>query len=149
MTEADSGAIESEAGRTKDRLILRDNMMLENESSHAYGCTARTSMNSMGVFGTLIISGALFAEVGCFFVREFAAQPRIGARAWPTQSMPEHRPTPEGLIWTAASVRGCTVVKFGAGEVDTARRWLREMLTAEGTIQLEFGSKFLMCLQDR
>lgn len=149
MTLANPNTAGSETGGTKERLLLRDNMILDNEASQNSAYTAQVSMNSMGVFGTLIISGAFFAKVGQFFMREFAAQPRIGAKDWSNKSIPQHHPTPEGLIWSAASVRGCTVVKFGADEVDKARRWLRGMLTAEGTIESEFGHHFLMCLQDR
>lgn len=53
----------------------------------------------------------------------------------------------EGLLWTAAPVRGFVIVKFGAPDVDGARRWLGEMLRQEGTVEREFGHQALLCLR--
>ncbi|KAK5938407.1 hypothetical protein PMZ80_009377 [Knufia obscura] len=53
----------------------------------------------------------------------------------------------EGLLWTAASVRGFVLVKFGAKEVDGARRWLGGMLRREGSVEREFGRQATLCLR--
>ena len=53
----------------------------------------------------------------------------------------------DGLLWTAAQVRGFVLVKFGAKEVDGARRWLGEMLKREGSVEREFGHQALLCLR--
>lgn len=53
----------------------------------------------------------------------------------------------EGLLWTAAQVRGFVLVKFGAAEVDGARRWLGGMLKREGTVEREFGHQATLCLR--
>lgn len=146
---AESGGTEkSESEPKKSRLLLRDNMILGNDDKHPSGCSAYSSMNGMGIFGTLVIGGVLFQELGVFFLQAFAKQPRVGEKNWSKDEKQQEK-VPEGLLWTAASVRGFTVVKFGAKEVDVARRWLRDMLTSQGTIAQEFGSRFLLCLQDR
>jgi len=50
----------------------------------------------------------------------------------------------DGLLWTSCFVRGCTVVKFTAREVEGARAWLRSMLREEGTVARECGEGGLM-----
>jgi len=53
----------------------------------------------------------------------------------------------EGLLWTAAQVRGFVLVKFGAADVDGARRWLGGMLKREGSVEREFGHQATLCLR--
>ncbi|KAK5311998.1 hypothetical protein LTR70_008431 [Exophiala xenobiotica] len=53
----------------------------------------------------------------------------------------------EGLLWTTAQARGFVLVKFGAAEVDEARRWLDGMLKREGSVQREFGHQAMLCLR--
>lgn len=53
----------------------------------------------------------------------------------------------EGLLWTAAQVRGFVLIKFGAAEVDGARRWLGGMLKREGSVEREFGHQATLCLR--
>jgi len=53
----------------------------------------------------------------------------------------------EGLLWTAAQARGFVLVKFGAAEVDGARRWLDGMLKREGSVEREFGHQATLCLR--
>ena len=52
-----------------------------------------------------------------------------------------------GVLWSAANVRGCVVVKFGAKTVEAGREWIGSMLDHEGSIASEFGDKALMCLR--
>jgi urease accessory protein len=130
------------------RLILRDNMILSDSDDSKSSLSIRDSMDGKGAFGTLIIGGEQFMQLGGFFLREFSQQPRIGAKCW-AGNKKEVENSYEGLIWTAASVRGFVIVKFGANEVGTARRWLREMMIKEGTILKDFGRQFLICLEDR
>ncbi|KAL9087816.1 MAG: hypothetical protein Q9159_003412 [Coniocarpon cinnabarinum] len=54
----------------------------------------------------------------------------------------------DGLLWTASSVREVfVIVKFSAGSVEGARRWLREMLEEEGSVERVGGERVMMCLR--
>lgn len=121
------------------KLLMRDNIVLDGMSPMEQ--SYRDEMDNLGVFGTLIIRGPVFQTLGQLFMKEFSSQPRIrGSSLAPTS--PSSR-----LTWTAASMRGFVIVKFGAREVDEAKRWLREMLECDGTVEREFGQHSLMCLQ--
>ena len=114
----------------------------------------------MGVFGTLIIYGPIFKNLADWFLNEFSSQPRMGAKNW-TSEAPEEEKSPGGLrnerrrrqeqadalLWTAARVRGFVLVKFGAREVDGARRWLGAIMRQEGSVEREFGHQALFCLR--
>ncbi|OAA49693.1 urease accessory protein [Cordyceps fumosorosea ARSEF 2679] len=131
------------------RLLVRDNLILR-------GGSVRECVAGLGVVGTVIVGGPLFDGLARFFRDEFAGLPRVGEVDWArdddddndSDSARRRGGGPE-VLWSAAAVRGFTVVKFGAGSVDGARRWLRGMLEREGTVAREFGTRFLMCLQDR
>lgn len=130
-------------GATRRRLMIRDNVLLDG--------ARRQHVGGMGIFGTLIVGGPVFENLGRFFLGEFAAMPRIGEVSWSTERDSKKKPAGEeaDIVWSAAAARGYTIVKFGAQDVDCARRWLRGMLEREGTVAREFESRFLMCLQDR
>ncbi|KAA6408495.1 MAG: urease accessory [Lasallia pustulata] len=109
-------------------------------------------MDGLGIFGTLILKGPLFEGLGQFFLDEFQLLPRIGARNWgdattvPVLSEKEMKRAArhklekvDGVLWTAASVRGLVLVKFGAREVEGARKWLGSMVKEEHSIQTKFG----------
>lgn len=144
-----------QASGQPDRLLLRDSVMLNDDSGPGGGLLDKT--NGMGVFGSLILSGPLFKPLGQFFLAEFKAQPRIGARNWSTaaessdtQKIVEARTLIEkqdGLQWTAAEIRGLVLVKFCSREVDGGRRWLNSMMKREGTVEKEFGQQALLCLR--
>lgn len=102
--------------------------------------------------------------VGDFFLTEFAALPRIGSRDWRSaetrqkeddnKTEPEEwrserveLETEEGIVWTAANVRGCVVIKFAAANVQAGREWIGNMLLREGSIEKQFGEDALMCVQ--
>ena len=143
----------------KQRLLLRDAVLLDdggNDSSIA------ARMNGLAVLGTLIVYGPLFKQLGQFFTDEFKALPRIGGRKWDSSSesgdedidlaVPrrlerQRHEIKEGLLWSAASVRGCVVVKFGARELEHGRRFLRSMLVEQGTVEAAFGERALLCLR--
>ena len=140
-------------GASNPRLMIRDNVLL-----HASRCPAvpdgsvRQHVGGMGIFGTLIVGGPVFENLCHVFLGEFAALPRIGEINWAMDNDSKKSADDDGgagIIWSAAAARGYTIVKFGAQDVDRARRWLRGMLEREGTVAREFGSRFLMCLQDR
>lgn len=151
-----SGAENGDGGR----LLLRDNVLLTGDGASATGePTLASRMDGLGVFGTLILRGPLFSDLGAFFLHEFSSLPRIGAKNWTSNPVApslskrqewraarEKRETRDGLLWTAAAVRGLVVVKFGAREVEGARQWLRTMMMEEGTLQREFGEGSLLCL---
>lgn len=143
----------------RQRLLLRDAVLLDdggNDNSIA------TRMDVLAVFGTLVLYGPLFKKLGQFFMDEFKALPRIGGRKWDSSSesgdedldpavarrLERHRQEKEdGLLWSAALIRGCVVVKFGARELEHGRRFLRSMLVEEGTVDESFGERALLCLR--
>ncbi|KAK2936110.1 Urease accessory protein UreD [Fusarium oxysporum f. sp. vasinfectum] len=121
-------------------------------------------MRHMAISGTLILRGSKTKSLGEFFQDEFAALPRIGARdfrspeamarsitdvsdfeRWRLQRLKEEKEG--GVLWSAANVRGCVVVKFGAKTVEAGREWIGSMIIQEGSIASEFGDKALMCLR--
>ncbi|MCJ1394849.1 hypothetical protein MMC18_008888 [Xylographa bjoerkii] len=152
-------------------LLLRDNILLSSLEPHPLA----RKMDNLGLFGTLILVGPLFISLGNFFVDEFNLLPRIGGRDWgdrPATTSSTAHPTADeagkleeqrrvsqwrrerwreekedGVLWTAARVRGCIVVKFGAREVEGGRRWLGLMWKEEGTVGREFGEGGLMCVR--
>lgn len=146
--------LDPESGKA-GRLLLRDTVMLSDGSGLGGGLHEKT--NEMGVFGSLILFGPIFKELGQFFLEEFKAQSRIGARNWSTASgstdaekVKEARMVIEkqdGFLWTAAQIRGLVLVKFCSREVDGGRRWLNSMMKRQGTIEREFGEQALLCLR--
>jgi len=164
------GSSKEHGGR---KLLLRDNLMLEsNELGISNGVMREVDgnghelpdfssrMDGLGVFGTLILHGPMFAKVGAYFMDEFRCLPRIGGRKWdsgeeePQKDQAELRrkarqqqETVDGLLWTVSSLRNCVVVKFGAREVEGGKRWLKWMLEAEGSVPLHFGERATLCLR--
>ncbi|CAI7662311.1 unnamed protein product [Penicillium crustosum] len=130
-------------GTTK-KLLIRDSLVLDETSSTKP--SYKNEMDGLGVFGTLIIRGPMFRTLGDFFLGEFSHLPRIRANGKPHEQVDLH--LGESVkTWTAASVRGSVIVKFGAPDVDAAKRWLRDMLLRDGTVEKEFGARSLLCLQ--
>ena len=148
-------------GNGRDQLLLRDSVMLDDNSvglARVSGLTAKT--DGMGIFGTLILHGPTFKDLGDFFIEEFLNMPRIGAKDWSSEKL---QPTDlllhefrqarqllekaDSLLWTAARVRSFVVVKFGARETDGARTWLRTMIKHEGSVERQFGHQALLCLR--
>lgn len=131
------------------RLLLRDNVILDGMSplEQSY----RDEMDDLGVFGTLILRGPVFHPLAEFFLREFTSLPRVGGASRKTPSTTQAKTATlaasSRLTWTAASTRGCVIIKFGAKDTDEAKQWLREMLEREGTVEREFGRHSLLCLQ--
>ncbi|OMP83778.1 putative urease accessory protein ureD-like [Diplodia seriata] len=151
-------------GAETGRLLLRDNVILNNEGGEgaAAAGTIVGRMDELAAFGTLILYGAQFELLGNFFLDEFQAMPRIGAKKWHTATADEHQePTPQeawraerlqqevddGVLWTAAAVRGAVLVKFGAKSVEGARKWLGSMIKSEGTVEKHFGERAVLCLK--
>lgn len=143
----------------KKRLLLRDNIFLDSLGNGSENLAGR--MDALGVFGTLIIYGPLTERLGQYFMDEFRLLPRIGGRKWDTNSESgdddvspvevrrlrrQDMEKEDGLLWTAASVRGCVVVKFGAKQVEGGKKWLKWMVKDQGTIAEEFGERALLCL---
>lgn len=103
--------------------------------------------------------------LAAFFTSEFTALPRIGARDFRSQDRKEkddkagvsqqeawrysrlNQEKEEGVLWSAAKVRGCIVVKFGARTVEGGRNWIGSMLKEEGTIISNFGEDATMCVR--
>ncbi|THW09426.1 UreD-domain-containing protein [Aureobasidium pullulans] len=150
-------------GPDETRLLLRDNVTLD-ASDDAIQTPLTRRMDGLGAFGTLILYGSMFASLATFFMEEFKAIPRIGGRKWDTsddaddairdleplvikRKARQKQETSDGLLWTAAMIRGCVVVKFGAREVEGGKRWLRSMLDTEGSVPAHFGERSLLCLR--
>ncbi|KAH7063538.1 UreD urease accessory protein-domain-containing protein [Macrophomina phaseolina] len=148
------------------RLLLRDNVILHNEGPDGAGPASAGTivgrMDGLAAFGTLIVLGPVFEKLGKFFLDEFAAMPRIGAKQWhttPTTAQDEltleeswraerlEQEAHDGVLWTAAAVRGSVLVKFGAKSVEGARRWLGNMIRNEGTVEKEFGERAVLCMK--
>lgn len=154
----------------RGRLLVRDAVKLDGTASlSSVVKELRDTMHGMGVFGTLVLRGPLMQALGAFFLAEFAAMPRIGARDWrsdearkaqearngaaQTDSPEAWRATrlkleqDERILWSAANVRGCVVVKFGSSTVEGGRMWIGAMLTRQGSIAEHFGDQALMCVK--
>ncbi|OAL46443.1 UreD-domain-containing protein [Pyrenochaeta sp. DS3sAY3a] len=141
----------------KKRLLLRDNLILDKNGQTNMALSAR--MDGFSVFGTLIIRGPIFASLSQFFLDEFEALPRIGGRNWGDEAQPEltfkeqrrhdrlQREKSDGLVWSAANVRGFVLVKFASREVEGSRNWLRDMIKEDGTVLNAFGERALLCLK--
>lgn len=146
----------SEASQQK-RLLLRDNLILD--SSGQTGMPFADRMDGYSVFGTLILCGPVFQTLSKFFLDEFEALPRIGGREWgysvkkeltPHEQWREKRQQREkadGVIWSAANVRGFTLVKFTSRELEGSRDWLRDMIKDEASVKRGFGERALLCLK--
>ncbi|KAF2825572.1 UreD-domain-containing protein [Ophiobolus disseminans] len=144
-----------DAGRR--RLLLRDNLILDKHGRTDMALSSR--MDGCAVFGTLIIRGPIFASLAKFFTDEFEALPRIGGRNWGDAVQPDltpkeqrqhdrqQREKAEGLIWSAANVRGFLLVKFASREVEGSRNWLRDMIKEEGSVLHAFGERAILCLK--
>jgi urease accessory protein len=144
----------------KRRLLLRDNLLLDSQKKTGHGQLA-DRVDDLGIFGTLIIRGPAFEEVASFFLSEFEKMPRIGEKRWDDGEEAILDPTSaEGkravrgkqekidrVLWTAARIRGFVMVKFGAREVEGAKRWLRTMIRDEGSIEKGFGERSTLCLK--
>lgn len=142
------------------RLLLRDSLVLDAQITDE-GLVRR--MDGLAVYGTLIFCGHVFERLGAFFMEEFKILPRIGARQWDSGSDDgnaevedarslwraerQRREKIDGLMWSAASVRSCVVVKFGAPLLESARQWLHSMLLQEGSVSENFGERALLCLR--
>jgi urease accessory protein len=141
----------------KKRLLLRDNLILDKHGRTGMALSSR--MDGYSVFGTLIIRGTLFQSLSKFFFDEFEALPRIGGRNWGDAAQPEltakeqwrlhrhQREKEDGLIWSAATVRGFVLVKFASREVEGSRNWLRDMIKEEGSVLHGFGDRAILCLK--
>jgi urease accessory protein len=150
---------------TKRRLVLRDNVMLDGDISSERSMKLNKKMHGMGLFATLILKGPLVEPLAAFFLSEFAALPRIGARdfrtdeavkedgklelsiqaAWRAERLKQEKA--DEILWSAAKVRGCTVVKFGARTVEGGRVWIGSMIREEGSIERVFGDDAIMCVR--
>ncbi|KAL2256911.1 hypothetical protein VTK26DRAFT_931 [Humicola hyalothermophila] len=146
----------------RERLLARDSVILDGRQTRRELPALRESMHGVGVIGTLVLRGPLMQSLGDFFLSEFAALPRLGARdfndakrttdasvsgreKWRADRLQMEKESK--LLWSAANVRGCVVVKFGAPEVEAGRLWIGSMLAQEGSIAQNFGYQALMCVK--
>jgi urease accessory protein len=139
------------------RLLLRDNMILEGESGPNDPAIA-AKMDQLGAYGTLILRGPAFDALGSFFLDEFQRLPRIGVKKWGDEveesgaketwrKARREQEAEDGLIWTAANVRGFVMVRFGGRDVEAVKRWMRTVLVEEGSLERRFGERTLLCLK--
>lgn len=148
----------------KPRLLLRDNVILEGDDEKR-NQELRGKMQGMGIFGTLVLRGPFVQTLADFFVAEFTLLPRIGARDFRSQAKVEKdsgivlpprdiwrqsrlkQEAEDGVWWSAAKVRGCTVVKFGARTVEGGRTFIGSMIKEEASIAGHFGEESIMCVR--
>lgn len=150
----------------RGRLLVRDAVKLDAGASLSNPVRdLKDTMHGNGIFGTLILRGPLLKALGAFFLAEFAALPRIGARDWRSEEVKKSEDgqaqsahevwrsqrlkleREETILWSAASVRGCVIVKFGAATVEGGRTWIGSMLIKDGSIAKIFGDQALMCVR--
>ena len=148
----------------KGRLLVRDAVKLNGRDQLLTDRPLKDVMHQQAVFGTLILRGDLVSSLAGFFLSEFAALPRLGARGFKSTNAKGSENTPEseleswragrlamekeeGILWCAASVRGCVIVKFGAATVEGGRRWIGSMIIKEGSIAANFGDEALFCVR--
>ncbi|ROT40864.1 urease accessory protein UreD [Sodiomyces alkalinus F11] len=153
-----------EAAPAEDRLLLRDTVVLDEGSRDLTGKGLHASMHGHGLFGTLILRGKQMTRLGEFFLSEFSSLPRLGARDFRSAEVREkedsnksaeeqwrlsrlHAEKQHGILWSAASIRGCVVVKFGAKTVEGGRLWIGDMLSREGSISELYGDQAMMCVR--
>jgi urease accessory protein len=139
------------------RLLLRDNLVLDKHGRTEMALASR--MDGYAVFGTVILRGPVFSALARFFLDEFEALARIGGRDWgdtvqvdltPREQRRHHRQQREktdGLVWSAANVRGFVLVKFASREVEGARNWVRDMIKEDGSVLHAFGERAILCLK--
>ncbi|KAI1635904.1 UreD urease accessory protein-domain-containing protein [Biscogniauxia mediterranea] len=155
----------TEEGDPKSRLLVRDAIILDGAAGPTRSQSLRESMHGHAVIGTMVLRGPMTKGLGQFFLSEFAALPRLGARdfrstearekeeAAPRSSLDSWRATrlkqekDLGILWSTANVRGCIVVKFGAPTVEAGRNWIGSMLLHERSIERNFGEQALMCVR--
>ncbi|KAH6686164.1 UreD urease accessory protein [Plectosphaerella plurivora] len=148
----------------KGRLLVRDAIVLDSGILDTTGRPLKSSLHAHGVVGTLILRGPHMSALGDFFLAEFSALPRLGIKDFRTaeakaaedkkrtsqQKWREGRlkmETTYSVIWSAARVRGCVIVRFGAGTVEGGRLWMGEMLQTQGSVAEQYGEQALMCLR--
>lgn len=149
----------------KARLLLRDNVVLEGDSGHTHEMLLKNRMHDVGIFGTLLLRGPLVESLATFFMTEFSLLPRIGSRDFRSQEKVDRdskisitaqqywraarllQEKEDLVLWSVAKIRGCTVVKFGAHNVEGGRKWIGSMLREEGSIARHFGEESLMCVR--
>ncbi|KAI0123030.1 UreD urease accessory protein [Xylariales sp. AK1849] len=155
--------LSSQHDNSKDRLLVRDTVILDGSPQVAMSKPLRETMQGHAVFGTLLLRGPLTKSLGAFFLSEFAALPRLGGRDFRTAKEKEEMVAHSALeqwrafrlkqeamdkvLWSAANVRGCVVVKFGASTVEAGKHWISSMLVQEGSTALNFGGDALMCVR--
>ena len=151
---------------SKDRLLLKDAVLLGGDKNRPLGGSLRQTMHGLAVVGTLILSGPAMKGLGEFFLAEFAALPRLGGRdfgatgtegevdrggdgstrdGWRSERTKMEKQN--RVLWSAANVRSCVVIKFGTPSVEGARLWVGSMLAQERTISTLFGDHALMCVR--
>lgn len=126
----------------RQRLLLRDAVVLEGGEVGGEGLRGR--MDGYACFASMIVRGGRFKGLVGRTMEVYRKEPRIGGRGFE-----ERR---EGkrwdVVWSAAGVRGCMVVKVQGREVEEVRGFLRGVLEedGEGDVVREFGEDALRCL---
>ena len=155
---------DNHGGGRRQRLLVRDSVILSRHGSETIGLPLRDTVHKMSVFGTLILRGGAIENLANFFLAEFDALPRVGARDFRTKEARQqaiHDMTEferwraarielevsNGVLWSVAKIRGCIVVKFGTPTVEASREWIGSMLGREGSTQELFGQEALMCVR--
>lgn len=160
-----SGRNEVWTAGVKPRLLLRDNVILEGDGFDTCDNELKKKMQNLTIFGTLVLRGPLVEALSSFFLSEFAALPRLRAQDFRSQERIDndskitlsrqeiwrnsrlHQEQENGLLWSAAKIRGCTIIKFGSHTVEGARTWVGGMIKEDGSIEKNFGEDATMCVK--
>ncbi|KAK1655726.1 UreD urease accessory protein [Colletotrichum phormii] len=139
--------LEKETPGQKNRLLVRDTVILDRDSQVLVGRSLRDSMHGNGLFGTLILRGPQMQTLGNFFLEEFAKEESnlTEHELWRLKRIEMEKK--DEILWSAARVRGCVIVKFGASTVEAGRLWIGIMLSREGTVARVYGEPSLMCVK--
>lgn len=142
----------------KDRLLVRDSVTLDGVPGPAQRQPLKAQLHGNAVIGTLVLRGPLTTEPGEFFLKEFELLPRLGSREfekkkdattdvehWRMRRLQHEKANL--VLWSAARVRGCVVVKFGATSVEAGREWIGNMLIYQGGVEAAFGEQALLCVR--
>ncbi|KAJ8122793.1 hypothetical protein ONZ43_g1100 [Nemania bipapillata] len=123
---------------SKSRLLVRDTIILDSLERSTQLQTLQESMYKHAVVGARDFRSTETRE-------KEAASPQLPIQSWRATRLAQERES--NLLWSAASVRGCVIVKFGAATVEAGRNWIGSMLLQEGSIGREFGEQALMCVR--
>ncbi|KAL7266704.1 hypothetical protein RUND412_010743 [Rhizina undulata] len=135
----------------KRRLLLRDAVTMHNNPEEGYcgGEELFDRMDGMSCIATVIIRGPKFVKLAANVLETYKAEQRIGGRNFDKRKQEDIKKRSKGLLWTAASVRGCVLIKVSGPGKEEIGYFIRELFVWEGMeseVVKEFGDRSLESL---